>query len=54
MKIILMTGYAAHVATDTAQLNQGVVLMIKPFDADTLLTKVSTVLALPGAVGALH
>ena len=54
MKIILMTGYAAHVATDTAQLNQGVVLMIKPFDADTLLAKVSTVLALRQVVGALH
>ena len=40
IQVILITGYAAHVATDTALLQGGVELMTKPFDTDVLLRKV--------------
>jgi signal transduction histidine kinase len=44
IRVILMTGYAAHVATDAALLLGEVELMVKPFDADALLRKVGELL----------
>ncbi|WP_219210637.1 PAS domain-containing protein [Variovorax boronicumulans] len=44
IRVILMTGYAAHVATDAALLQGNVELMTKPFDADALLHKVNRML----------
>jgi signal transduction histidine kinase/CheY-like chemotaxis protein len=44
MRVILMTGYAAHVASDAALLRGDVELMVKPFDADALLRKVGELL----------
>ncbi|WP_435442946.1 PAS domain-containing protein [Variovorax sp. GB4P3] len=44
IRVILMTGYAAHVATDAALLLGDVELMVKPFDADALLRKVGELL----------
>jgi signal transduction histidine kinase len=44
IRVILMTGYAAHVASDAALLLGDVELMVKPFDADALLRKVGELL----------
>ena len=44
IKVVLMTGYAAHVATDLALLHGNIELMVKPFDAAALLRKVGTLL----------
>uniref|UniRef100_UPI00403A4757 hybrid sensor histidine kinase/response regulator n=1 Tax=unclassified Variovorax TaxID=663243 RepID=UPI00403A4757 len=44
IRVILMTGYAAHVASDAALLLGDVELMVKPFDADALLRKVGEML----------
>jgi PAS domain S-box-containing protein len=44
IKIILMTGYAAHVATDVDHLNKDIELIVKPFDADALLRLINVVL----------
>lgn len=52
MRVILMTGYAAHVATDAALLQGNVELMTKPFDAEALLHKVGTMLG-PLVAGAI-
>ncbi|CAN5721859.1 hypothetical protein BH10PSE18_BH10PSE18_21060 [soil metagenome] len=44
IRVILMTGYAAHVATDATLVLGDVELMVKPFDADALLRKVAEML----------
>ncbi|MES2532483.1 MAG: PAS domain-containing protein [Pseudomonadota bacterium] len=44
IRVILMTGYAAHVATDATLVLGDVELMVKPFDADALLRKVADML----------
>lgn len=41
VKIILMTGYAARVATEHDLLRGNAALLVKPFDADALLTRVA-------------
>jgi hypothetical protein len=44
IRVVLMTGYAAHVATDAALLQGNVQLLTKPFDADVLLRKIAEIL----------
>ncbi len=44
IRVVLMTGYAAHVATDAALLDGNIELITKPFDADVLLRKIGEIL----------
>jgi CheY-like chemotaxis protein len=44
IRVVLMTGYAAHIATDAALLHGNVELLTKPFDADVLLRKIGDIL----------
>jgi signal transduction histidine kinase/CheY-like chemotaxis protein len=44
IRVLLMTGYAAEVATNASFLGPGMALIVKPFDSDALIAKVEEVM----------